>query len=219
MSQHQSQETEFARRLRAELTAIVAERGEGRGAETATSATPCRSAWRSGPRLGLGAAAVSALAALALIVSAGGSDTPAAFAVEGQPEGAVAVEIRSLEDSKGLEEALDQAGIPASVTYVASGTTCREPRFQPAPWPDGARAISMATVSENGRAFVFSGPLRFWISSDAVGPGQTLVITASANAGGFFNADTQVAVAEGNVAPCESIPAAGEEATASDATR
>jgi hypothetical protein len=211
------QETEFARRLRAELRAIVAERGAGSAAQTATSATTPRPAWRRrGPRLAFAGAAVTALAIVALIGSAGSGDTPAAFAVEAQPEGEVSVEIQSLEDAKGLEEALGEAGVPASVSYLATGMACKEPRFQPAPWPKGARVISVARVTGDG-PFAFSGPLRFSISRDAVLPGQTLVIVASASAGGFFSADSQIELAEGNVAPCKPVPA--DEVAASGATR
>jgi len=215
----QSQESEYARRLRAELRAIVVEHGAGRAAQTATSGTTIRPAWRRrGPRLAFAGAAVTALAAVTLVVSAGGGDTPTAFAVEAQPEGEISVEISSLEDAKGLEEALDEAGVPASVNYLASGMTCKEPRFQPAPWPEGARAISVARISGDG-PFTFSGPLHFSLTQDAVLPEQTLVITASESAQGFFSADTQVEVAEGTVAPCEPIPASGDEATPSGATR
>jgi hypothetical protein len=201
MNQQQSPETEFARRLRAELTTIVAERA-------AAQTTTTRSIWwRRDPRFALAGAALTAIAALALIVSASGNDTSAAFAVEAQPEGEVSVEIRSLEDAKGLEEALDEAGVPTSVNYLATGMACKQPRFQPAPWPDGARAISMARVTGDG-SFAFSGPLHFSISGDAVGPGQTLVITASASADGLFSVGTKVEIAEGAVAPCEPVPAA-----------
>ncbi len=214
MNQQQSPETEFARRLRAELTSIVAERRAAQAAHVATSATTTRSVsrWRD-PRLVLVSAGVTALAVVALIVSASGSDTPSAFAVEAQPEGEVTVEIRSLEDAKGLEQALDEAGVPASVNYLATGMTCKQPRFQPAPWPAGARAIKMAKITGNG-PFTFSGPLRFSISNDAVGAGQTLVVTASASAEGLFGAGTDVEIAEGAVAPCDPVPASGDESAA-----
>lgn len=205
MKQGQSPETEFARRLRAELTTIVA----GRAAAQATTSAPAtKSVWRRrDPRFALAGAAVTVLAAVAMIVSGSGSDTSAAFAVEAQPEGEISVEIRSLEDAKGLEAALDEAGVPASVAYLTTGMACRQPRFQSAPWPDGARAISMARVTGDG-PFAFAGPLRFSISDDAVGLGQTLVITASASADGLFSVGTKVEIAEGAVAPCEPVPAA-----------
>jgi hypothetical protein len=207
MNQGQSQETEFARRLRAKLTTIVADRAAAQTAQSTTNVPTTNSLWRRRePRIALAGVAVTVLAALALLVSASGRDTQAAFAVEAQPEGEVSVEIRSLEDAKGLEEALDEAGVPASVNYLATGMACKQPRFQPAPWPDGTRAISMARVTGDG-PFAFSGPLRFSISGGAVGPGQTLVITASASADGLFGVGTEVEIAEGAVAPCEPVPA------------
>ena len=75
------------------------------------------------------------VAVAALMVNAGGGDTPAAFAVEAQPEGMVSFEIRSLEDPKGLEKALASVGIPASVTYLAAGDD-----LQGTPFPTGALA-------------------------------------------------------------------------------
>lgn len=188
----------FEERLLTRLKAEVTERGAGEGVPAGSATvTP---AWRRRmPRLAVGAATAAASAAAVLAFSAGGNTTPAAFAVEPQPEGEVSVEIRSLEDAKGLEEALDQAGIPASVSYLATGMTCKEPRFQPVPWPDGARAIVSGPGSRKG-------PFVFWISRDAVGPGETLVITASPNPEVLLGV-RQVEIAEGPVAPCEPVPA------------
>lgn len=225
MNQLEHTESEFERRLRAELKAIVTERGAVEPMRPADDKPVWR---RRGPRFGLAASAIGAVAAVVLIVNASGDSTPPAFAVEAQPEGMVSVEIRSPEDATGLETALDEAGISASVTYLAAGTTCREPRFRPMPWPEGARAIvvgppegaprelSNATVvgGPEGARTVIQEPTRgggavtFWISSAAVGPGQTLVITASVSAGGIFGAGTppRVELAEGTVSPCEVVP-------------
>ena len=230
MNQQRHTESEFERRLGAELTAIVTERGAERAARAAPTGRP---AWRSsGVRLGLAAAAVGAVAAAVLIVD-GGSGTPPAFAVTAQPEGMVSVEIRSPQDGQGLEQALAEAGIPTSVTYMAPGTACKEPRFRPALWPEGARTIVVgpppgtasrepadATVvggPEGAHAVIQEpagggGPVTFWISRAAVGPGQTLVITASVDAEGVFDVGTptRVELAEGSVSPCEPIPAERE---------
>jgi hypothetical protein len=222
MNEQERTETEFERRLRAELRTIVAERGAAEAAGRSTTvAMPAGPAWRRrGPRLGLAGAAVAAVAALVLIVNAGGSDMSAAFAVEAKPEGIVSVEIASLEDATGLEAALDNAGIPASVSYLPAGMTCREPRFRSVPWPHGTRSIVSAKMTgtgpNGGPPFVVSGPLRFSINRGAVEPGQTLVITASAGddgqgfegSRGFFAPGSQVDLAEGAVSPCEPVPAA-----------
>lgn len=206
MNQQQSPETEFARRLRAELRSIVVGQGAVLPAQRTSTAARAGRAWRRpGSRLGLAAAAVAAVIAAVLIVNASGDNTPAAFAVEAEGGGEISVEIRSLEDASGLEQALTEAGVPASVDYLATGMTCREPRFQRAPWPEGARAISMARISGDG-PFEFSGPLHFSISRGAVGSGQTLVIVASAGPEGLFSTSSKVELADGVVAPCEPIP-------------
>jgi hypothetical protein len=191
----------FEERLLTRLKAEVTKRGTSEEASAGGAAvTQARS--RRPPHLALGAIAVIAsLTALAL--SAGGNNTPAAFAVEAQPEGEVRVEIRSLEDAKGLEEALDEAEIPASVNYLATGMACKEPRFRLAPWPDGDRAIVTGPGSGTG-PFVFS------VGSGTVGPGQTLVITAS----GSLDAGAEVELAEGAVAPCEPVPAPSSNSAA-----
>lgn len=138
------------------------------------------------------------VAAVALIVSAGGGNTPTAFAVESQPEGEVTVEIRSLEDATGLEDALDEAGIRASVSYLAAGMACKEPRFRPVSGAENDHALISAPMNGNG-------PLAFSINRDAVGPGQTLVITAWPRPGVLLGG-AQMKVAEGTVAPCEPVP-------------
>ncbi len=80
MNQQQSPETEFAQRLRAELTAIVTERGAARAAPEATSATTAVPAWRRrAPRLALGgASALAAIVAAVLLLASGPTAEPAA---------------------------------------------------------------------------------------------------------------------------------------------
>ena len=226
MNEQEHSETEFERRLRAELTAIVSERAMApmtQGAKAGTTASRLH-----GARLGLAAAAVAGVAVAALVVNASSGDTPPAFAVEARPEGMVSVEIRSPEDPQGLEEALADVGIPASVAYLQPGMTCKEPRFQAAPWPKDARTIvvgppqgfppepAQATIvgGLDGAGAVIqeeadgAGPVTFWISRAAVGAGQTLVVTASVGADGVFDADTpsRVALAEGAVSRCQLVP-------------
>lgn len=195
MTQQRMPGNNFEERLLTRLRAEVADRGAA--AEAPAGGATARPAWqRPAPRLALGAVAAVASVTAVLAFSAGGDNTPAAFAVEPQPEGEVSVEIRNLEDAKGLEAALGEAGIPASVTYLADGTACKEPRFQSVPWPGGDSAIVTGPGSGDG-------PFAFSISRDAVGPGQTLVITASPSSGVLL--DAQVNIAEGAVAPCEPI--------------
>ncbi len=213
MNREQNPDSDFGQRLRVELKAIVAERAAAEA--EASTGTPAR---RRGLRLALAGAAVAAAATVTLIVGAGGGGTPAAYAIEPQPEGMVNVEIRSLEDAKGLEQALDKAGIRASVTYLAIGMACKEPRFRPAPTTGSIMVLRpvFPRVGPGGQYV----PTAFRISRDAVRPGQTLVITASPGPPVAAPlrlparrrdeaADTPVhtKVAEGSVGPCEPVPA------------
>jgi hypothetical protein len=205
MNQQLKPETEFSRRLRAELTAIVAERGAAQVGRAIPGDPATVPVWRRrGTSFGLvlGAAAVLAIAGVMLIVGAGSSDTPAAFAVEVKPEGLVSVEINSLEDAKGLENALEEAGIPASISYLGSGMVCKEPRFQSVPWPEGARTF--ITGPGNG-----GGPIHFLVGSETVGPGQTLVFTASPGSEATVD-HIEAKLADGPVAACEPVPATSQ---------
>jgi hypothetical protein len=98
----------------------------GRGGQGPQPEAPWR---RRGPRLALGSAMVLAAIAVALIVSAGGDNTPAAFAVESQDGGGVTIKVFSLEDPTGLEGALAEAGIDSQVSWLPTQTICREPHY------------------------------------------------------------------------------------------
>lgn len=208
----QSPETGFAQRLRAELKSVVAQRSAEQAARTAASELPAEPAWRRrGPRIGLAAAAMAGVAALVLIIGAGGGGTPAAFALEAQPEGKISVEVRSLEDPAGLEAALGEAGISASVSYLESGMRCKEPRFQAASAVDG-RGLVAGPGALVSPAMGGEGPLTFTIDRDEVGPGQTLVITAWPRPDALLGG-AEMKVAEGEVAPCEPVPAPAADGT------
>jgi hypothetical protein len=132
MSREQKPETEYERRLRAQLKAIVAERSEAQAAEEATDATATTPAWRRrGPRLALGGGIALAAVATALIASAGSDKGSTAYAVETQDGGGVTIRVYSAEDAAGLEGALAEAGIRSQVTWLAAGMRCREPHFTP----------------------------------------------------------------------------------------
>jgi hypothetical protein len=129
MNQDQPPETKFARRLRAELKAIVAARGAAAEAELAAASPPAPRRRRH--RLALAGAGAAVGVAAVLLLSAGGNDTPAAFAVEPQDGGGVTIAVNSPEDAPGLEAALAEAGIRSQVTWLAAGMECREPRYTP----------------------------------------------------------------------------------------
>jgi len=89
-------------------------------------------AWRRrGARLALGGGLALAAVAAVLAINAGGGDTSRAFAVEPQEGGGVTIEIYSLSDASGLEQALEEAGIPSQVTWLPAGMVCREPHYTP----------------------------------------------------------------------------------------
>jgi hypothetical protein len=192
---------DFEERLLAHLRVVVRERGELPAFQApATTSAGGFDARRLAPRLAIGGAGVAAVAAAVLVISSGTGDTSRAFAVEPRGEGDVRVQISSLSDAKGLETALDEAGINSNVEYLEAGMACREPRFkQPAPTAGkgievhvGLRQTPIGTT--------------FTVNQDAVGPGQTLVISASpANEDGPIPVGLQVA--EGTVGACVPVPA------------
>jgi hypothetical protein len=234
-------------------------------AAKAADAQAPRSSWhRRGPRLALGGAVALTAAVAALIVSAGGDDTPAAYAVEPQPGGGVKIEIYNLGDPEGVEQALEEAGIASQVTFLEPGMTCREPHYlpsmallrtlqpgqpQPQPWAgfdyessDGPLTIAIGdyqqrqAMDEEIRQAYRQGDRSldewpsFVIDPTGLRPDQTLVMSSSPtpdgsqqptppdtvggerieSEGSAQQIDTvgQVRVAEGDVGPCEPVPAA-----------
>jgi hypothetical protein len=191
----------FEERLLAQLRVVVRERSEMPAFQAPAEATAGGPrSWGLGPRLALGGGGVAAVAAAVLVISSGTGDTSKAFAVEPQGEGNVRVEISSLSDAKGLESALDAAGINSNVEYLEAGKTCREPRFQQAA-PAPGKGIEV-------RIGIKQGPsgTTFTVNRDAVGPGQTLVVTASPGEDGNAG-PVAVQVAEGKIGAC--VPVAG----------
>lgn len=194
----------FEDRLLAELRARVAERAAEnpmltpRTVASGDGDRPPSRGPRRAPRFALTGAAAVAIAAAGLIVSAGGDGTEAAYAVQPRADGDVSVEIKALSDAAGLEQALRQAGVPADVTYLPAGESCREPRFVPARGEPGGKVTSAMRQGDGGAT-------TFTISRDAVGPGQTLVLTASSAPGG--GTALQMGVADGEVKPCVTVAA------------
>ena len=196
---------------------------------------------RRGPRLGLSGAVALTVAAAALIVSAGGDNTSSAYAVETQPGGGTKIEIFSLDESEGVEQALEEAGIASQVTQLEAGMACREPHYQPSmamlrtleasqpqpqPWAgfnyeskDGPLTIAIGDyqqrqeMDEEIREAVRQGDLSgggspsFVVDPTGLRADQTLIITNSPIPEQVGTVG-QVRVAEGEVDPCEPVPAA-----------
>jgi hypothetical protein len=227
----QTPNTGFEQRLLTQLRSVVAERGAAQE-QMAKAASPTPS-WRRTPRLALGGAVAAVAVAAAMIVSAGGDNTQAAFAVEPQAGGGVNLKIYSLSDADGLEGALEEAGIPADVTYLPAGTTCRDRNLQPStlnipgetgdyPVSDfdfrGASApMTIGIVNEQQRHEVLdqmqqgelpttAGP-NFFLNPDWFQSNQTLVLTGSPTASDGGASVARVQIAAGPVAPCDPVPA------------
>lgn len=172
------------------------------------------------PQLALGGAIALAAIAIALIFSAGGDNPSAAFAVEPQEGGGVTIKVYSLEDADGLEQALEDAGIRAQVTWLPPGEFCREPHFTPsrARLPGGG-ALGGGTISGPGALTISVGSTRSArhrllanvnLDPAAFRPDQSVVLSGSPKPfggdpeGGF---EARFDVAEGPVEPCKRISA------------
>lgn len=234
-------EIELLHELRADLPEPRAEsRAAARSALVARiehsrrrPAPATRPPWRRrGPRLALGAAVATVAVVVALIVSAGGDNPPAAFAVEPREGGGVTIKVYSLEDAPGLERALEDAGIKAQVTWLPAGKVCREPHYKPSRvhLPGGGTFAGMTMGGPGGPSFAI-GSTQSWresfgrsrrgeIAPDEQAnlnldpavfrPGQSVVISGTPTP---YNGDPEggsiasLGVAEGPVEPCEPVPA------------
>ena len=232
MKQRRDSEKNFEQRLLDELRAVVAERGAGQ-ADATGGATPTP-AWRRPPRLALGAVAVLAAAVAVLVFNSGGDNPPKAFAVEPQEGGGVTIEVYSLEDASGLEQALEEAGVRSQVTWLPAGKICREPHYKPSvvhsPGGGTLGGMTMGGPGDGGLTIAI-GSARRWrenfgkyrrgeISDDelaninldpaAFRSNQSVVLSGSPAPhdgdpeGGSV---ANLGIAEGPVGPCEPVPA------------
>jgi hypothetical protein len=165
VSKDQKPESDFEQRLRTELKAVVVERRAAQAASEAALAEAATPAWRRGQRLALGGGVVVAALAGVLAINAGGDNTPAAFAVEPQEGGGETFKIYSLRDASGLEQALEDAGIQAQVTWLPAGMACREPHYTPSiiHLPDGGTQFGGLIIGGPGEGMTFGvGPTERW---------------------------------------------------------
>lgn len=233
MSPEQKPKADFERRLLARLKAVVAERGAAASAAEAARVQTSTPSWRRrGPRLAFGAGFALAAIAVVLIVSAGGDNPSKAFAVEPQDGGGVTIKVYALEDASGLEQALEDAGIKAQVTWLPAGKVCREPHYKPTivHLPGGGSfggmtmggpgGITIGISSTKASRESFGKHMRGEISADelanvnldpaAFRPNQSVVISGTPVP---YNGDpeggsiTKMGVAEGPVKPCKLVPA------------
>jgi hypothetical protein len=229
---------DFESRLLAHLKARVAERDDAAARRAADDALTPSPVWRRrGPRLVVVGAFALAAVVVALIVSAGGSESSTAFAVEPQPGGGVTIKIYSLEDAAGLEAALKEAGIRSQVTWLDAGMVCREPHYKPSEvhlpgggtiggmtmGGPGAITISVGSpqrsrLGEYQRGEISHAEFQASLASmanlnldpKAFRPDQSVVISGAPVP---YDGDpeggsiTKMGVAEGTGEPCEPVPA------------
>jgi hypothetical protein len=233
VSQEQKPNPDFEQRLLVRLKAVVAERGAAakESAETQVTSPSWR---RRGPRLALGAVAVLTAAAAVLVFNSGGDNPPRAFAVEPREGGGVTIKVYSLKDASGLEEALEEAGIKAQVTWLPAGMACREPHYTPSivhlPGGGSLGGMTMGGPGVGGMTFgvgstqqwreSFGKHRRGEISDDelpnlnldpeAFRSDQSVVLSG---APAPYNGDPEggsvakMGIAKGPVEPCEPVPA------------
>jgi len=104
----------FEEKLLTELRQVVAERPE-----PAQAPAPARTRGVRRPaRFALAGGGLAAAVAAVAIFAGSGDNTPSAYAVDKDPDGAVTVSIKSLKDADGLETSLREAGVPAEVNYT-----------------------------------------------------------------------------------------------------
>jgi hypothetical protein len=139
---------------------------------------------------GTGVAAV--IAAVAIFASSGGN-TPSAYAVETQANGMVTVDIKSLKDAEGLEQKLNEAGVPAEVNYTPIEGDC-VPAIGAAPEggqlnsvekEDGGPSLETAGAPPKGEA----GKPGWSSGMASKGPDGVLVKTRSDEDGTTFSID------------------------------
>jgi hypothetical protein len=235
MSPQGNRGKDFEDRLLVRLKAVVAERGAAQaGSEAPVAASP-GPRHRRPLRLALAGAVAVVIAVVVVIVSSGGSSTSRAYAVEPLEGGGVAIKIYSLaEDPEGLEAALEEAGIPAHIEWLAAQTTCRERQLKPAMvktsmggrigggeigGSGSALTIGVMTTAQYrqlSRAYRhgdLSGDQMPNLSFDprSFAPGQSVVIVGSPEPhggdpeGGYR---ARIEVVEGPVPACEPVPEA-----------
>jgi hypothetical protein len=99
-------------------------------------------------RVALAGATIVAIAGVAVAV--GRDPVSPAYAVESQSDGAVTVEISSLQDAAGLQSQLRAQGINAVVDFVPAGKTCQKPRFARGAHDSDTSAYGTANGPANG---------------------------------------------------------------------
>ncbi|MFG1942392.1 hypothetical protein [Nonomuraea sp. NPDC048826] len=140
-------------------------------------------------KLGAALSGVAAAALVALVVNGGAAP---AFAVTSQADGSVKVSISEFRDPADLEAALADKGVNAAVDYLPEGQTCQGRRGEPA---ESAGRMESSMRAEDGGVV-------FTITKGAVGSGETLILAVSGGGSGKAPSAMQLSIVKGEVAEC-----------------
>lgn len=162
----------------------------------------------SRPRLLLGAAATVAAAA-AMVVVVPGLGTPTAYSVQEGNSGTITVEVRRLEDAKGLEAELAKYGVTADLTYVPDHQMCAPGRYTPVDRKLSGMQVEMGAqllkvtlppgTVRDGETFVMA------VSGEVIPPSTEPSQDGVRDDGGF-SGWTEFDVTAGPVQPCKVVP-------------
>jgi len=162
----------------------------------------------SRPRLLLGAAATVAAAA-AMVVVVPGLGTPTAYSVQEGNSGTITVEVRRLEDAKGLEAELAKYGVTADITYVPDHQICAPGRYMPVHRKHSGMQVEIGAQQlkvtlppgtvRDGETFVMA------VSGEVIPPSTEPSQDGVRDDGGF-SGWTEFDVTAGPVQPCKVVP-------------
>ncbi len=160
MTQDQRPRKGFEERLLTELKrVVVAQSGVPAHSRLASRAALRRSNVKRRVSALIGIAAALALMLAIVLPALGGENGRSpAYAVTENQDGSVTVQINSIEDADGLEQKLEDAGVPAAVHFLPPGKLCNPRAWQvPEPPPSHERPPTRVDIAQNADgAFIFT---------------------------------------------------------------
>lgn len=160
-------------------------------------------------RLLLGAAATVA-AATAMVVAVPGLGAAPAYSVQEGNSGTITVEVRRLQDAKGLEAQLAKYGVGADITYLPRRQECAPGRYAPVDRTLSGMGVTMGAqllrvtlppgTVRDGETFVMA------VSGEAIPPSSSEPMQDGIIDMGGFSGWTDFSVTAGPVQPCRIVP-------------
>ncbi|MEN3534514.1 hypothetical protein AAH991_05320 [Microbispora sp. ZYX-F-249] len=199
-------------------------------ASAATAPRQGRSPLRRRLLAGAAVTGIAAAAVVAVPLLAGTQN--AAYAVVKQTDGTIRVTVRELREPDELEAKLEDAGIPADVTFTEAGKRCAPGRFAGADLAYDPPSTANMTERErrefdkpeNWRSRDAARPIdrdTFVISPEYIRRGETLVLEfrPGNHPGVVWTLGTYLAKAGSPIAPCALVDAESDEAWVKEMTR